>query len=71
MLGCHDRVRRVELVWRGNPNGFDIRIRAKLFNGVVGLCAVPVLKSIQYTQVDVGRGYELDFRHRFHLRQDL
>ena len=71
VLGGHDRVRRVEPVRRGNPNRFDIGIRAKLFNAVVGLCAVPVLKSVQNPPVYVRRRHELDVGHRFHLRQDL
>jgi hypothetical protein len=71
VLNGHDRVRRVKPVRRGDPNRFDIGIRAKLLNAVVGLCAVAVLKGVQNAPVYVRRRHELDVGHRFHLRQDL
>src|SRR5215831_19489804 len=71
VVGGRNRVGRVKPVWRGDPNRFDVRIGAKLFNTVVGLRAVAVLKSIKHPPVYVRRCHELDVGHRLHLRQDL
>src|SRR3989338_7250385 len=70
-LGGDDRVRRVELVRRGDPDRLDLGIFAELLDAVVYFGAVPGVKSLQDPPVDVRPGHELDLRRRFHRRQDL
>ena len=48
-----DRVGRVKLVWRGDPDGFDLGIITEFFDALVGPRAVSLMKYLQDARVDV------------------
>ena len=70
-VGGDERMGRVKLVGRRDPDGLDVRVDAHFLDAIVSLGAVTLAECFQHPRINIRGCNQFEFRYLLHCREDF